>query len=473
MGAIQEKMEKKEVFHFEIIEKIDEGGMGKVFLAEDTHLNRKVALKFLPSHLTSNRQLIDRFKREARAAASLKHPNIVTIYEMGKHDGEFYIAMEYIDGLSLSQLIAQKRLSLKKSLQIAIQIARGLRKAHDVGIIHRDIKPANIMMDKDGWIKVLDFGLAKLTLDTRITRNGTRMGTAPYISPEQLKGLELAPSSDIFSIGVILYQLIAASHPFSGQTEEEIIYSILKKTPRPLPKTKVHGTKLQKIIDKALKKNPAERYQSVEELLGDLKRERQAIIRQEKEMVSVKPKSAGSITLNIPEFDTNWLRVHFDKLKKSLFDKTEGADRQPVKSNSFKLAAISLITMMILFSGAGLLYSLRQTPEADTLQALFQSETTKSLFTKFKKFSRKKLISVGKDLDCVSEDNCYLFVYDAKDVIDVFEIRDNFFCSLNSDQTFSAFPNHLSRNNKIWVKAHSNLGGLQTREGAGISGGGK
>jgi serine/threonine protein kinase len=445
------------ISHFKILRKLDEGGMGKIYLAEDTVLNRQVALKFLPSNFTSNKELIDRFKREARAAAALKHPNIVTVYELAKHQEQFYIAMEYVDGVSLCSLMEQRQISVDNAVIITTQICRGLRKAHQSGIIHRDIKPANVMIDKEGWVKILDFGLAKLTENTRITRYGVRMGTAPYSSPEQFRGEELGPSSDIFSLGVLLYQLLTGLHPFDGNTEDEVLYSILHRTPKPLSKYKPDVSPgLQKIIDKALKKEPRNRYQSVDEILSDLKKERRAYSRKEK------PKNPMMevITMNIRDIETNFFRVAIAKFKASflvlLIRSKLGASK--ISGAKFTkpllLAFLLIVTVALTLSFPGLRNKLfHRTPsQFSPIQTLMKVKETPALLKSFEKFRRQNLISMGNNVDFALLENCYLFVFDSLKVLEVFEIKDNLMCSLKSREKFTTPPKEFSGKTKIWVQ---------------------
>jgi len=445
------------ISHFKILKKIDEGGMGKIYLAEDTVLNRQVALKFLPSNFTSNKQLIDRFKREARAAAALKHPNIVTIHELAKYQEQFYIAMEYVDGISLCSLMEQREISVDNALAITIQICRGLRKAHQAGIIHRDIKPANVMIDKDGWVKILDFGLAKLTENTSITKLGVRMGTAPYTSPEQLRGEELGPGSDIFSLGVLLYQLLTGAHPFDGSTEEEILYSILHKTQKPLHRYKPDiSPGLQRIVEKALRKDPKKRYRTTDEILTDLKKQKRSYSRK------VKPKKPMMevITLNIRDIETNVFRVGMAKFKASFILLLIRSKLSARKISVAKVAvplALSLLLIVTIFlsvSFPGLRQKLFQRTPAQfsPIQTLVKLKETPALLHSFEKFRRQNLISVGSSVDFALLENCYLFVVDSLKVLDVFEIRDNLMCSLNSREKFAAPPKEFSGKTKIWIQ---------------------
>ncbi|MCK4787151.1 MAG: protein kinase [Desulfobacteraceae bacterium] len=247
--------------------------MGEVFLAEDTKLDRKVALKFLPPNLTTDKESIQRFQREAKAAAALNHPNIVTIYEIGEFEQKTFIAMEYVEGSTLKDKIASGPLPLAETLEITAQICEGLSKAHEAGIVHRDIKPQNILIDKDNRVKILDFGLAKLRVGANgyspsTTKIGTTMGTINYMSPEQAMGKEVDHRTDIWSTGVVFYEMITGQLPFKGDYEQAVIYSILNEEPE--PKTGM-SMELDRIVKKALSKRPEERYQNIEEIMTDLK----------------------------------------------------------------------------------------------------------------------------------------------------------------------------------------------------------
>jgi serine/threonine protein kinase len=236
----------KTISHYKIVEKLGEGGMGVVYKAEDIKLNRTVALKFLPTQLSSDPQAKERFIHEAQAASALDHPNICNIYEIGETD----------DGQSY----------------IAIQIARGLQKAHEKGIIHRDIKPANIMITDDGTAKILDFGLAKLSGQTRLTKNGSTVGTAAYMSPEQSKGNPVDQRTDIWSLGVVIYEMLSGKLPFEADYEQAMIYSIINEQPTQISRLNENvSSDLEQIIDKCLAKDPDERYQTIGDLLVDLK----------------------------------------------------------------------------------------------------------------------------------------------------------------------------------------------------------
>jgi len=273
--------------HYEILNLIGTGGMGEVYLARDQKLNRKIALKLLSANrYTKDKDQLRRFQQEAQAASALNHPNILTIYELGEVDGEQFIATEFIDGETLRQHLKRSQLDLAKTLDIAIQAASALAAAHEAGLVHRDVKPENIMVRRDGIVKVLDFGLAKLieqrmalanseaftARKVEITTPGLVLGTVKYMSPEQARGLTVDARSDIFSLGVVLYELLTRHAPFEGETVSDQIAAILKEEPRPLSEysSNVPG-ELQHILTTALCKDKRERYQTIQQLVSDLK----------------------------------------------------------------------------------------------------------------------------------------------------------------------------------------------------------
>jgi len=261
----------KVISHYKILEKLGEGGMGEVYLAEDTKLNRRVALKFLPAQLASDEEFKERFKREAQAAA-LNHPNIITIHEVAEYENRPYIAMEYVEGESLKNLITKKDLSINKVIDLTMQICEGLAKAHQSGIVHRDVKPQNVLIDKDDRVRILDFGLAKLKRDAMLTQIGTTLGTVAYMSPEQTRGEEVDHRTDIWALGVVLYEMLAGQMPFKGEHEQAVIYSILNVDPQPMLDLRTGlPRELGQIVYRALAKDPGERYQLMNNLLVDLR----------------------------------------------------------------------------------------------------------------------------------------------------------------------------------------------------------
>lgn len=262
----------KTILHYHIIEKLGEGGMGVVYKAEDTKLNRIVAIKFLPHQILSNTEERRRFEIEAQAAAALNHPNIATIYAIEETDNDIFIVMEYIDGIELKEKINKGITDLDDCIELILQAAEGLKAAHQKGIVHRDIKSSNIMINSSGQIKIMDFGLAKIGGTSHITKVGTTLGTTAYMSPEQAKGEHVDQRTDIWSLGVIIYEMLTRKLPFKGEFEQAVIYSILNEDPESM--TSIRSgipIKLDQLVRKTLIKDPDHRYQNAEELIGDLK----------------------------------------------------------------------------------------------------------------------------------------------------------------------------------------------------------
>lgn len=274
---------------YKIVSKIGQGGMGEVYLAEDSKLGRRIALKILPAKVASDADRMLRFEHEAKSASALNHPNIITIYEVSDEDGALFIAMEYVDGQTLAKKIKSRELDVRQTLDVAIQIAAALAAAHEANVVHRDIKPDNIIVRPDGLVKVLDFGLAKLTeqspgynleaLTTLVkTSPGLIMGTVGYMSPEQARGRSVDGRSDIFSFGSMLYEMFSGKRPFTGENEVDVIASIIHQEPAPLSDLVPNlPSGLETLVRKTLRKNRDERYQTVPELLADLKEIRQQL----------------------------------------------------------------------------------------------------------------------------------------------------------------------------------------------------
>ena len=298
--------------HYEIISLIGEGGMGEVYLAKDTILGRRVALKLLPPYISNDPDRLRRFKQEARTASSLSHPNVCVIHEISEtDDGRPFIAMEYIEGVTLRQRINETGMKLGDALDVAIQIGDALRGAHEAGVVHRDIKPENIMIRRDGYVKVLDFGLAKLT-ERRNSRDGvtmstllvnsspgTVMGTAGYMSPEQARGVAVDERTDIWSLGVVLYEMVTGNIPFAGPTPTDVVIAIVEREPPPISQyVDAVPAELERIVRKALRKDPEERYQIVREMAIDLRSLRKDLDRDSQldRLIIPSLSSAGGVT---------------------------------------------------------------------------------------------------------------------------------------------------------------------------------
>src|SRR5436190_13032957 len=303
-------MDLENIGRYRILEKLGSGGMGEVYLAEDTQLGLKVALKLLAEELTQNRDRLNRFDQEAYAASALNHPNILTIYEMGDEAGRHFIATEFVDGETLRHRLGGPPMDLSEVLNVGVQIAGALEEAHAAGIIHRDIKPENVMIRRSVHVKVLDFGLAKLLekpasddTDTEaVTRAlvqtdaGIVLGTSQYMSPEQARGKPIDARTDIWSLGVVLYEMATGHPPFTGETKTDVIVAIAKHDPLPLTRFDRNvPAELEWIVMKALRKNVEDRYQTIKEFETDLKKLKQRLEFQTELERSIPPDRLSSL----------------------------------------------------------------------------------------------------------------------------------------------------------------------------------
>ncbi|MFB3132419.1 MAG: protein kinase, partial [Rhodothermales bacterium] len=288
-----------------IEEKLGGGGMGVVYKARDLKLKRAVALKFLPPELTRDEEAKQRFMHEAQAASALDHVNVGSIHEIDEaEDGRLFIAMAYYAGETLKYCLADG-LSVGQCVDIAVQVARGLAKAHEAGIVHRDIKPANVMVTEDGVVKIVDFGLAKVAAQTQLTKTGSTLGTVAYMSPEQARGEVVDERTDLWALGVVLYEMLTGQRPFRGDYDAAVVYSILNEEPKPVAALNAEAPEgLVQVVEKLLQKDPAERYQRVEDLLPDLKAFRSAdtesVSVQAMEAAPVVPSMWRWVTMGIP-----------------------------------------------------------------------------------------------------------------------------------------------------------------------------
>ena len=328
------------ILHYKIIEKLGEGGMGVVYKAEDIKLKRIVALKFLPKQSKISEQDEARFLQEAQAAAALNHPNICVIHAIEDDNGQQFIAMEYVDGVTLREKIAQNPMLVAQAVGYGIQIGEALQEAHGKGIVHRDIKADNIMVNSKNQVKVMDFGLAKLKGAMRLTRTASTVGTLAYMAPEQIQGGIVDARSDIFSFGVLLYEMLTAHFPFRGEHDAAMMYSILNEDPEPLQKYLSDvPAEIQNIIDKALEKDPDVRYQTCQDIVVDLRRLQRKSSRISRQV---------SAEMAVPEVAIKKEQEDFNTTKKQKATAGTSISSNKKKKLVIGSSAIGVLVLMIL-----------------------------------------------------------------------------------------------------------------------------
>jgi serine/threonine protein kinase len=379
--------------NYDVLSFISRGGMGEVYLANDKRLSRKVALKLLPSAFTRDNDRLRRFAQEARAASALNHPNIITIYEIFQADSTHVIATEFVEGETLRQRLGRSGLSLTETLNIAIQIADALAAAHKAGIIHRDVKPENVMLRPDGYVKVLDFGLAKLseettgavageapTLQVR-TGSGFVLGTAGYMSPEQARGLSVDNRSDIFSLGAVMYEMLARRKPFEGETPSDTMAAILKSEPTPLPHIVPQlPSELVRIVNKSLRKDREERYQVVKDLWLDLKALKQELEFQAKLDRSVPSENGDGLTGTVDRAHSTATggRVDATETRSAINAITDSLSIE-IKRHKVGVAVVLAIVLAVIGLGAFGIYKLaNRKPEIGAFQNIHLARLTNS-----------------------------------------------------------------------------------------------
>jgi len=368
----------EQIANYRIVRHLGSGGMGEVYLADDIRLNRKIALKLLPPHFTVNPDRVRRFEREARAASALNHPNIVTIHEIGHSNSAHFIATEFVDGKTLRQLINEKALTLSETLNVGIQVAGALSGAHAAGIVHRDIKPENIMVRSDGYVKILDFGLAKLTeqqsteadleMPTLLQTNpGLVMGTVQYMSPEQARARTVDKRTDIWSLGIVLYELLAGRVPFDGETPSHVMVSLMEDELPPLKRHAHVPDELNRIVIKALCKNQKDRYQTAQQLGRDLRVLKENLQLDSRLRLRLKevPSEKLASTLSIEQSQPLQGAAGSETASALASQTTASAEYRPREVFRFRPAVVIALGVVVLGSIVFALYRWRWTDKPD------------------------------------------------------------------------------------------------------------
>jgi serine/threonine protein kinase len=424
----------KTISHYRIIEKIGAGGMGVVFKAEDTSLRRTVALKFLPPVFSMDQTAKQRFIHEARAASSLDHPNICTIFEIDETgDGQSFIAMAYYEGESLKEKIENGPLDSAQAVNILTQILHGLERAHETGIVHRDIKPANIMITGRGEAKILDFGLAKLANQTALTQSGSTLGTMAYMSPEQIHGKKADRQSDIWACGVVMYEMLTGSNPFVGEFEQAIMYSILNEKPTPVDNL---PDGLWQIIEKSLDKDIELRYQNVTSILQDIE--------------NIGDQSNHNEVLkSVPPPEEH---------------KTQNkSDEKIINTRSIWIALIPtlVIVLFIIWSmtgreettnGLSVKENSQLSKISPVIQELVQLDDTDIFMEKINTYRNSMRIIVGNKGDFDSPSGCYVFVLDDKRIEAAMQYQNEQYINLNSGERISDLQLKYEGKKAVWVR---------------------
>jgi serine/threonine protein kinase len=403
-GATLDERIGQSVGRYRIIDRLGSGGMAEVYLAHDEQLERLVALKILPAYFVSDDRRLRRFQGEAKAASGLNHPNILTIYEVGKSDGAHFIATEYIDGLTIRELIAQNVLSLKEILDITEQVAAGLSAAHAAGIVHRDIKPENLMRRSDGIVKILDFGIAKLlepdvaeseVASTRTeTEAGVILGTVNYMSPEQARGFAVDEGTDIWSLGVVLYEMVAGQLPFGGATRVDTLVAILDREALPLriPESGANRSfgLLKEIIERSLQKERADRYATVDQMTAELAR-----VKQEFSVSGQEEDAAGrGLRAQRKELPADYMTDSFPTLSMASTGRRTGAGTAGQAKQSWKSWTVTIAVLVLLSSvTVGLfVYKVRQVKSDASAPASTGEGTTDRLYSQMSEAEQLRFI---------------------------------------------------------------------------------